>query len=360
MSLRDKILTEFQKLKYLTSSQLAGKFKVTRQGLNRHLKLLIQQGRILKLGTSRKTTFYVLNQPAAIRKAFRTEVPSFKKRYPSHGLEEDLVFQEVTQHPHLLRALSSNARRVFQYAFTEMLNNAIDHSQSDRIDVVVQAYPVYTAFFVRDHGIGVFENIRLQKALTSELEALQDLLKGKQTTQPQFHSGEGIFFTSRVVDTLILESHRKRITFNNDLPDVFVEDIALLKGTAVTALVSNETRRELETVFREHTNEEFQFQKSGIQVKLFRGTDSYMSRSQAKRLLHALNQFQEVVLDFKGVDTIGQGFADEVFRVFPLHHPGIRLVPIHANENVQLMIDHTRQGVVAERAAGTRSRNQVG
>jgi len=77
-------------------------------------------------------------------------------------------------------------------------------------------------------------------------------------------------------------------------------------------------------------------------VKLFRDRSAYISRSQAKRLLHALDRFKKIVLDFKGVSTVGQAFADEVFRVFAKAHPGIDIEPINATENVDFMIRRAR------------------
>jgi hypothetical protein len=47
-----------------------------------------------------------------------------------------------------------------------------------------------------------------------------------------------------------------------------------------------------------------------------------------------------VVLDFKGVQTVGQAFADEVFRVWQKNHPAIRIEMRHAGENVQFMVRH--------------------
>ncbi|MFZ5475538.1 MAG: STAS-like domain-containing protein [Myxococcota bacterium] len=35
----------------------------------------------------------------------------------------------------------------------------------------------------------------------------------------------------------------------------------------------------------------------------------FVSRSEARRLLHGLERFREVVLDFAGVPGVGQGFA---------------------------------------------------
>lgn len=51
------------------------------------------------------------------------------------------------------------------------------------------------------------------------------------------------------------------------------------------------------------------------------------SRSQGKRVVERATQFRTVILDFEGIDMVGQGFVDEVFRVFALAHPEVRLVP---------------------------------
>ena len=63
-----------------------------------------------------------------------------------------------------------------------------------------------------------------------------------------------------------------------------------------------------------------------------------MSRSQAKRVLNRIEKFKTVVFDFARVETIGQAFADEIFRVFANSHPEIELLPINANPDVQAMI----------------------
>lgn len=63
-----------------------------------------------------------------------------------------------------------------------------------------------------------------------------------------------------------------------------------------------------------------------------------ISRSEAKRLLAGLDRFAEVVLDFNGVEEIGQGFADEVFRVWARAHPKVRLKPVNMSEAVEFMV----------------------
>lgn len=73
-------------------------------------------------------------------------------------------------------------------------------------------------------------------------------------------------------------------------------------------------------------------------VKLFAIGKAFVSRSEARRLMHGLDRFCEVVLDFAGIDGVGQGFVDEVFRVWAKAHPGTRLVPVSMNEPVDFMV----------------------
>ncbi len=63
-----------------------------------------------------------------------------------------------------------------------------------------------------------------------------------------------------------------------------------------------------------------------------------MARSQAKRLLARLDRFEDVVLDFAGVESIGQAFADEIFRVFAADHPAVKLQATNTTPAVDRMI----------------------
>jgi len=56
-----------------------------------------------------------------------------------------------------------------------------------------------------------------------------------------------------------------------------------------------------------------------------------------------VDQFKEVLLDFRGVNMIGQAFADEIFRVFAKEHPNVRIVVSHANEEVLKMIKKAKE-----------------
>jgi hypothetical protein len=68
------------------------------------------------------------------------------------------------------------------------------------------------------------------------------------------------------------------------------------------------------------------------------GNDKLMSRSQAKRLLDRVDRFKTVLFDFSEVDTIGQAFADEIFRVFRNSHPTMKLHAIHANAEIKALV----------------------
>lgn len=54
------------------------------------------------------------------------------------------------------------------------------------------------------------------------------------------------------------------------------------------------------------------------------GDENLVSRSQARKILARLDRFEDVVLDFRGVESIGQAFADEIFRVFATEHPTVK------------------------------------
>lgn len=72
------------------------------------------------------------------------------------------------------------------------------------------------------------------------------------------------------------------------------------------------------------------------------------SRSQAKRLLQRVDRFRRVGLDFAGVELIGQGFADKVFRVFANSHPEAALSAVNAVPAVHAMILRAGGRVLAD------------
>ena len=69
--------------------------------------------------------------------------------------------------------------------------------------------------------------------------------------------------------------------------------------------------------------------------------DTYpVSRSQARRLSQRFESFKEVILDFKDVEEIGQGFAHELFSKYVREHPNIQLIPQNTNMEIDKMLRH--------------------
>jgi anti-sigma regulatory factor (Ser/Thr protein kinase) len=258
----------------------------------------------------------------------------------TRGCNEDRIWDKVEVRLQLTRALRPNVLAIMRYAFTEMLNNAIEHSQADRCAIRVALSQSLISFEIRDHGIGLFQSIASKFKLPDEEAALIELLKGKTTTMPEAHTGEGIFFTSRAGDDFTLKSHRIQIEWKRAKQDVFVSQPRLSAGTLVRFSIQRSARQTLEKVFGEFAPEQydFQFQKTKVFVKLLQ--PDYVSRSEARRLLANLEKFREIVLDFRDVRSVGQGFADEVFRVFAHRNPDIVLHSENASPAVMAMIRH--------------------
>jgi hypothetical protein len=77
-----------------------------------------------------------------------------------------------------------------------------------------------------------------------------------------------------------------------------------------------------------------------LQLSLTTYGYAFTARSSAKLIAAKFEGFKEVELDFRDVESIGQSFADEMFRVWPLRNPATKLIPVNMNENVIKMLKH--------------------
>lgn len=333
-STREVIRQYIEKRGSATSPEMAEHLGLTRQAVSLHLRQLIQDGKIFKTGSTRAARYFPRQAAPPER--------CLKRQFKLAKLDESAVYEDIAITLTLSR-LTDNIESIVHYAFTEMLNNAIEHSMSDRCTIEVRLDTGRLTFTVRDSGIGAFHSIADKFDLPDEHAAMIELIKGKTTTQPDAHSGEGIFFVSKAADRFVLRSHRLQIEWDRDRDDVFVSEPRFLKGTLVQFEIRTDSRTRLENVFAEFAPEEydFQFQKTRVLVKLLRR--EYVSRSEAKRLLHNLDKFSEIELDMRDVVSVGQGFADEVFRVFASAFPGIIIRPINASGAVDAMIQHVKK-----------------
>lgn len=262
--------------------------------------------------------------------------PSWSRELTLLGLSEDVVWRRIKEDLGL--TVESRAGRIISYAFTEMLNNAIDHSGSETVAIKWWVTSSQWSFEIRDFGVGVFPKLRVGLDLANDFEAVQELSKGKRTTDRARHTGEGIFFTSKAVDLFRLTSSGIRWTVDNIRNDVALGVAPVARGTSVECQMDPDTQRDLADVFHEFTTD-LAFVRTRPVVKLFEVGTSFVSRSEARRLLDGLAaDFESVEVDFTGVNDVGQGFVDELLRVWPAAHPDKSVIPINMNAAAEFMV----------------------
>ena len=306
--------------------------------IHRFFQVLADEGKIVRIGRANQIR-YVLADENSVRAA-KKDIQSFSRILGNKNLHEDQIFELIHRETGIFQNLPGNVTRILEYAFTEMLNNAIEHSRSLKIKISMKRDSAGVRFDVVDWGIGIFENLIHSRHLASVEEAIQDLLKGKQTTAPEAHTGEGIFFTRRVADTFIIRSAAKKLFFDNIRNDFTIQPIKHAHGTRITFTIAGNSARELWPVFKKYSAESFEFGVTEVKVRLYQpgGARDFISRSQARRILTGLEKFKSIILDFEGVDAVGQGFADEIFRVWHAKFPAITITPQNMNEEVSFMM----------------------
>jgi len=308
---------------------------VTRQTSHRHLRNLVDEGVLIVDGAGRGTRY-------------RQRVERLTRRYTTQGLEEHRVWEDLEESSLVIASLPQTVETALNYALTELVNNAIDHSGASEVIVSLRDDAPRLTLDVVDRGVGIFEHIRGKLDLASELEALVELSKGKTTTMPSRHTGEGIYFTSKVANEFEIKSGKHRWFVDNRRRDMAVGELdPPQRGTAVRVEIDRVDPINLSDVFAEYS-EDFEFSKSRTMIRLLGIGISFVSRSEAKRLLHGLEKFREVVLDFNGVEIVGQGFADEVFRVWAIAHSETRLVPTDMNGSVAFMVERAIRHAAAD------------
>ena len=335
MKTKNLIIDLVEKKGSIKTSQIVKLTGISRQTIAEHLRALIKAKKLIKLGSTNSARYISFNRNLYVKTRTNSKYTSV---FRIKNLNEDAVFQEATLKMGLKKTLPPNAYQIANYAFTEMLNNAIDHSKSSRSEVFLSYLDSDFEFRVNDRGIGVFESIRKKFKLATNFDAVEHLLKGKQTTDPKRHSGQGIFFTSKIADKFILESEKLRLVINNVLDDIALEDIKQIKGTRVYFSIKQKSRKNIRKLFEEYQNDDYEFDKTAITIHLSEKQGDHISRSEAKRLLFGLEKFKRIVLDFREVKGIGQGFADEIFRVYQNSNPEVRIKAINMSPSVEYMI----------------------
>lgn len=305
----------------------AERLGISRVAANRYIQQLETGGWIARSGPSTHPVFS----------------PGYKRRvsrlYPLEGLEEHLAWERDFK-PYF--NLSQNVQSIVSHGFTEMVNNAIDHSAGKSVFIWGDQDEERLVLIISDDGVGIFAKISAALQLPDMRLALFELSKGKLTTDPSKHTGEGVFFTSRMFDSFDISANGLRFNHRDDSPKDWLHEASGVfpEGTAVFMRIALKSERKTSDVYEQFTNapEDFDFSRTVVPMRLAKfGDEQLVSRSQAKRLIARFDRFKTVILDFEGVQEIGQAFADELFRVYANDHPDVELVVDHMTPQVERM-----------------------
>ncbi len=325
--IRRFILSHVQESPGDIAKRAAEHFSMSRQSINKHIRALVAQGDIIAEGNTSSRAYHLGGGRVG---SMELEIKP--------GLEEHKIWYRSVKP--LLDDLPSNILELWGYCFQEILNNAIEHSEGTKITIDVIQAEESTEIIIVDNGRGIFKKLCEENDFDDEKHAALELSKGKLTTDPDSHTGQGIFFSSRMVDNFYIKSGRASLIHvqGNTFDFVFEDGDSEKDGTVVIMKLENNSARSVNQVFNMFElpgDEDHGFVKTLIPVRLAQYDQEMMvSRSQARRVLARVNRFKHVGLDFQGVDKIGQPFADEVFRVFRRENPDITIYPTNESEQV--------------------------
>ena len=305
-------------------------FGISRQAANSHIRKLAAQG-IIKAEGHTKGRTYKLETLAEV--SYSLDVKP--------DMNEDVEWRNNISP--ILENLPENVVDICQYGFTEMLNNVGAHSGAQSCDINVDLNAARILIIIHDYGVGIFRKIQEELGLEDARHSVLNLSKGKLTTDPEEHTGEGIFFTSRAFDEFSIMSGEYVFVSRKHGDDwlLDLEDTPPIEGTAVWLEIGPFAKQTLTEVFRRYEDDDARFSRTHVPLRLakYEG-EKLISRSQARRLLERVERFNEALLDFDGVDEIGQAFADEIFRVFRRQHPDVKILVANVSSAAQRMIDH--------------------
>ena len=311
-------------------AHLMQRLQISRRQAVRLLGKLVDMQWLVFEGTPRKPRY----RPGALRQVVR--------RYELAGLQEDLPWRRDFSPAFEVRA---EVRRMAQHAFTELLNNAIDHSGGRSVTVSMRQTPVQLQLLVSDDGVGLFRRVEENFAIEDPTLAMLELSKGKLTSDPDRHLGHGLFFCSRLADVFDIHANQSAFQCRGwDHRKWHAGRPAARGGTSIYVALSLDTACTLDAVLRAHSqdNGSYRFERTTVPLNLIGsggpGDMALASRADAKRVASRLDQFSSAELDFSGISEIGHAFADELFRVFPRQHPQVQLLPVGLAPRVAAMI----------------------
>lgn len=320
---------------------IQAKFGISREAVRLHFKYLTAVGQLTSHGYGKARVYFLSpiydSKRGSLVRELHTEI---LRKSGEENIHAQIIEPFVANRTH--KGLAARIRHVA----TEMLNNVIDHSQSTKLEIALSLSDSELQLRISDSGIGVFESIRSHFGHKSAWEALGEIAKGKRTTDPTRHAGEGIFFSSRMASQFKLTANGLTYIFRSNDDDWAAKPAPLKAGSDMEFHFELKDERSPKDIFEKYT-EDFDFKLKSPRLVLPYTIDlpqrDFPSRSEAKKILAGAGDFKSIVVDFKKVETIGQGFADEMFRVFTNSHPDVTIEVINANDFIQRMIAHVKR-----------------
>lgn len=310
---------------------VAQRLGVTRATATRALKRLAALHWLTLGGTPRRPAW----GPGLLRQVVQ--------RYPLAGLDEDRPWARDFA-PFF--ALPAHVRRLAQHAFSELLNNAIDHSGGTSVTVSLRQTPSHVQLLVSDDGRGLFDKLHEAFDLADPALAMLELSKGKLTSQPERHTGRGLFFTSKLADVFDLHANAQAFQQRHWQPHAWTAGRALPhRGTSVYVAIALDTPRTLDEVLAAYSLDGTTpgFERTVVPLRLITSEVAGLeSRAQARRVASRLQSFRRAEVDFAGVPHVGHGFCDELFRVQAGTLPALDLVPVNMAPAVAAMVGSVR------------------
>ena len=163
---KEKILQIANKKGVVKTRDFVDDLNFSRQHVSDLLSQLVDEGRLIKIGSTRDAKYitheYLRSYPNILSNRY-------SKILSNNKLEEHKILNDIENNFVPYGKLSENIKSIFAYSFSEMLNNAIEHSRSKKINVSVNIIKKKLSFTIDDFGIGVFRNIMQKRKLKSEI-----------------------------------------------------------------------------------------------------------------------------------------------------------------------------------------------
>ncbi|MDC8784600.1 ATP-binding protein [Roseateles koreensis] len=296
------------------------------------LRKLVDANWLSRSGSDRRPVY----GPGQLRQVARS--------YTLYGLQEDIPWQRDFA-PHF--ALPPHVLRMVRHGFTELVNNAADHSGGSSVTVSLRQTPSHVQLLVSDDGCGVFDKICQSFDIADAQHAMLELSKGRLTSQPEQHTGRGLFFSSQLADVFDIHANgtafqRRAWESNGWRPGRPMPR----QGSSIYMAVALDTTRTLDQVMQAWSvdGSGIEFDQTTIHLSLLAGEGQALdSRAQARRVAARLGTFRRAEISFAGVEDVGHGFTDELFRVFARAHKEVDLVPTHMTPRIAALVKSAQQ-----------------